>query len=84
MKNIPQRYDINRPRPRHGHKYTKYKLCLGNVKQDWVELKKACIYSDLLKERVANCKIFTNPFQYHGTKFVNIGIFLGQYIPFTS
>ena len=23
------RYDINRPRPRHAHKYTKYKMCLG-------------------------------------------------------
>ena len=28
MKNISHRYDINRPRPRHGHKYTKYKMCL--------------------------------------------------------
>ena len=26
MKNRSQRYDINRPRPRHGLKYTKYKL----------------------------------------------------------
>ena len=24
-----QRYDINRPRPRHGHKHTKYKMCLS-------------------------------------------------------
>ena len=23
--NRSHRYDINRPRPRHGHKYTKYK-----------------------------------------------------------
>ena len=23
------RYDINRCRPRHGHKYTKYKMCLS-------------------------------------------------------
>ena len=28
MKNRSNRYDINRPRPRHGHKYTKYKMCL--------------------------------------------------------
>ena len=28
MKNISHRYDINRPRPRPGHKYTKYKMCL--------------------------------------------------------
>ena len=25
MKYGSDRYDINRPRPRHGHKYTKYK-----------------------------------------------------------
>ena len=29
MKNRLQRYNINRPRPRNGHKYTKYKMCLG-------------------------------------------------------
>ena len=29
MKNRSQGYDINRPRPRHGHKYTKYKMCPG-------------------------------------------------------
>ena len=29
MKNRSQRYDINRPSPRHGHKYTKYKMCLS-------------------------------------------------------
>ena len=28
MKNRLHRYDINRPRPRHGDKYTKYKMCL--------------------------------------------------------
>ena len=29
MKNISERYGINSLRPRHGHKYTKYKICLG-------------------------------------------------------
>ena len=29
MKNEWLRYDINRTRPRHVHKYTKYKMCLG-------------------------------------------------------
>ena len=28
MKNRSYRYDMNRPRPRHGHKYTKYKMYL--------------------------------------------------------
>ena len=26
MKNRSHRYDINRPRPRHGYKYAKYKM----------------------------------------------------------
>ena len=25
MKNTSHRYDVNRPRPRHGHRCTKYK-----------------------------------------------------------
>ena len=29
MKNRSHRYDINRPRPRHGHEYTKHKICLS-------------------------------------------------------
>ena len=27
--NRSQRYDISGPRPRHGHKYAKYKMCLS-------------------------------------------------------
>ena len=34
MKNRSQRYEINRPRPRNGHKYTKYKLCI--TLQGWL------------------------------------------------
>ena len=30
MKNRSHRYDIDRPRPRHGHKYTKYKMSQYN------------------------------------------------------
>ena len=26
MKRKPQRYDLNRSRPRHGHKYSKHKM----------------------------------------------------------
>ena len=29
MKNKSQRHHINRPKPRHGAKYTKYKTCLS-------------------------------------------------------
>ena len=28
MKNRSNKYDINRPRPKHGHNYTNYKICL--------------------------------------------------------
>ena len=28
MKNGSHKYDINRTRPKHGHKYTKHKMCL--------------------------------------------------------
>ena len=31
MKNRSHRYNINRPRPKHGLKYTKYKRCLSVV-----------------------------------------------------
>ena len=31
MKNRSQIDDINRPRSRHGHKYTKYKMCLSMI-----------------------------------------------------
>ena len=31
MKNRSSRYDINRPKSRHGHKYTKYKMCLSKL-----------------------------------------------------
>ena len=29
MKNGSRKYNVNRARPRHGHKYTKYNMCLG-------------------------------------------------------
>ena len=31
VKNRIRRYYINRPKPRHGHKYTKYKICLSII-----------------------------------------------------
>ena len=31
MKKRSQRYDINRPTPIHGHKYTKYKMFLIRI-----------------------------------------------------
>ena len=31
MKNRSPRYGINRPRPRHGHKFAKFKICLSRM-----------------------------------------------------
>ena len=32
IKNKSQRYDIIRPKPKHGPKYTKYKMCIMHTK----------------------------------------------------
>ena len=29
MKEVSHRSDRNKPRPRHGHRYTKYKVCFS-------------------------------------------------------
>ena len=29
MKKVSDRYDTNKPKPRHGHGYTKYKVCFS-------------------------------------------------------
>ena len=35
MKNKSHRYNINRPRPRCGHKYHKYENCLSMMEHHW-------------------------------------------------
>ena len=35
IKNRSYRYDINRTRSRHGHKYIKYKICLSMIMAMW-------------------------------------------------
>ena len=37
MKSKSQRYDLNRPRIRHGLKYAKYKMCLGIKMFIWIK-----------------------------------------------
>ena len=34
MKNRSHRNDLNRPKPRYGRKYTKYKMCLDHFLLD--------------------------------------------------
>ena len=57
MKNRSQRYDIKRPRPRHGHKYSKYEMCLSIMmeaqfitksRNTQAELKKSVAYEKSL------------------------------------
>ena len=37
MKNRSLRYNIKRPRLRHGNKYTKYKMCLSIIMVIWIK-----------------------------------------------
>ena len=37
MKNRSHTHDINRPRPRYGHKYTKYKMCLSIMMSTYIK-----------------------------------------------
>ena len=55
LKNKSHRYDINRPRSRHGHKHTKYKMCLSimmvicikqHLSNTEAELKKSVTYKN--------------------------------------
>ena len=51
-KNRLHRYDINRSRPRHGHKYTKYKMCVSIVRVICIKqhhISKTFISNDRLK-----------------------------------
>ena len=47
IKNRSQRYDINRPRSRHGHKYAKYKICLSITMVICIKLYLSNIWSSI-------------------------------------
>ena len=47
MKNRLHRYDINRPRPRHGNKYTKYKMCLSIMMAIYIKQHLSNIWSSI-------------------------------------
>ena len=47
MKNRSHRCNITRPRPRHGHKYTKYKLCLSIMMAICVKQQLSNIWSSI-------------------------------------
>ena len=40
-------YDINRPRPRHGGKYTKHKMCLTTVMVTYIKQHLSKIWSSI-------------------------------------
>ena len=53
MKNWTHRYDINWPRPNHGHKYTKYKMCLSIMMATCIKQHLSNIWSSI-HEKVNN------------------------------
>ena len=66
------RYNINRPWPRHRHKFTKYKMCssmmmvicIKQVKLSNTEAelkKKRCLKKKRVSPRAFNCQKFSDP-----------------------
>ena len=51
MKKRSQRYDINRPRPRHVHKYTKHKMYLIKMMVICIKKHLSNIYSSIHEKR---------------------------------
>ena len=50
MKNTSHRYDINRSRPRHGHKNGKYKKCLSMIMLICIKQHPGNIWSSIYKK----------------------------------
>ena len=50
MKNRSHRTDIDRPRPRHGHKYSKYKMCLSIMMVTCIKQHLSNIWSSILEK----------------------------------
>ena len=83
MKNGSHRYDINRPRPRYGQKYTKYKICLSKMMVICVKQHFSNIWNSIyekVKQRWGwfeneGClwrqHVFYCQHRYHGLKFWN-------------
>ena len=55
MKISSQRYNINSHRPRHGHEYTKYKMCLSIIMVICVKQHLSNIWSSI-HEKLSNNK----------------------------
>ena len=47
MKNRSHRYDINRPRSRHGYRYSKYKKCLSMMMLIFIKQHQSNIWSSI-------------------------------------
>ena len=55
IKKRSQRYDINRPRPRHEHKYTKYKMCLSILMAISIKKHLSNIWSSIYEKIKQHC-----------------------------
>ena len=56
MKNRSHRYDINRPRPRHEHKYAKYEMYLSMMMVICIKQHQSNAWS-LIHEKLSNTEI---------------------------
>ena len=50
MKNRSHRYDMNRPWPKHGHKYTKYKDCPNIMMPTCIKQQLRNMWSSILEK----------------------------------
>ena len=71
MKDKSQRCDINRPRSRHGHKYTKYKKCLSVLSNTYATFEAHFITKLKKKKNLKACICFL-PFISFSKKFLKI------------
>ena len=55
MKNRSHRYDISRPGPKHGQKYTKYNMCLSMIMVICIKQQLNTIWSTI-HEKLSNTK----------------------------
>ena len=64
MKDKSQRCDINRPRSRHGHKYTKYKKCLSVLSNTYATFEAHFITKLKKKKKFKSVYLFSSFYKF--------------------
>ena len=57
MKNRSHRYDIKRPRPKPGHIYAKYKMCLSIIIVICIKQRLSNIWSSIHEKVKQHCEL---------------------------